>query len=132
MSLQPSIGFFRKRCLKIRSSKFTGEHPCRSVIQWWWWWWSMMMNFFVVWLTNERPLALFPAGAIVRDPHHRESLTCCEQVRTYAEPEFWLGWMKLCSSDNHNTTAPHNKVALQLYWNRTSAWVFSCKFAAYF
>ena len=25
-----------------------------------------------------------------------------------------------------------NKVALQLYWNRTSAWVFSCKFSAYF
>ena len=25
-----------------------------------------------------------------------------------------------------------NKVALQLYWNRFSAWVFSCKFAAYF
>ena len=25
-----------------------------------------------------------------------------------------------------------NEVALQLYWNYTSAWVFSCKFAAYF
>ena len=25
-----------------------------------------------------------------------------------------------------------NRVALQLYWNRTLAWVFSCKFAAYF
>ena len=25
-----------------------------------------------------------------------------------------------------------NKVALQLYWNHTSAWVFSGKFAAYF
>ena len=25
-----------------------------------------------------------------------------------------------------------NKVVLQLYWNRTSAWVFSCKYAAYF
>ena len=25
-----------------------------------------------------------------------------------------------------------NKVAKQLYWNCTSAWVFSCKFAAYF
>ena len=25
-----------------------------------------------------------------------------------------------------------NKVALQLYWNRTSTWVSSCKFAAYF
>ena len=25
-----------------------------------------------------------------------------------------------------------NKVAKQLRWNCTSAWVFSCKFAAYF
>ena len=25
-----------------------------------------------------------------------------------------------------------NKAPLQLYWNHTSAWVFSCKFAAYF
>ena len=25
-----------------------------------------------------------------------------------------------------------NKFATQLYWNRTSAWAFSCKFAAYF
>ena len=25
-----------------------------------------------------------------------------------------------------------NKVAKELYWNRTSAWVFSCKFPAYF
>ena len=35
----------------------------------------MMMMVFVVWLTDERRLALFPAGTIVRDPHHRESLT---------------------------------------------------------
>ena len=34
---------------------------------------------FVVWLTNERRLALFPAGTIVRDPHHRESPTHLEQ-----------------------------------------------------
>ena len=32
-----------------------------------------MMNCFVVWLTDERCLAVFPAGTIVRDPHHRES-----------------------------------------------------------
>ena len=25
-----------------------------------------------------------------------------------------------------------NKVALQLYWNHTSTWLFSCKFAVYF
>ena len=31
--------------------------------------------FFVVWLTNERHLALFPAGTIVRDPRHLESAT---------------------------------------------------------
>ena len=35
--------------------------------------------FFVVWLTDERRLAFFPAGTIVRDPHHRESPTRREQ-----------------------------------------------------
>ena len=25
-----------------------------------------------------------------------------------------------------------NKVGKQLFWNHTSAWMFSCKFAAYF
>ena len=39
--------------------------------QWRWWWWIV----FVVWLTDEWRLALFPAGTIVRDPHHRESPT---------------------------------------------------------
>ena len=39
----------------------------------------MMMNGFVVWLTNEQRLVLFPAGTIIRDPHHRESPTRREQ-----------------------------------------------------
>ena len=43
---------------------------------WWWWWWWIV---FVVWLTDERRLALFSAGTIVRDPHHRESPTRREQ-----------------------------------------------------
>ena len=30
----------------------------------------MMVNCFLVWLTDEKRLALFPAGTIVRDPHH--------------------------------------------------------------
>ena len=38
-------------------------------------WWIV----FVVWLTDERRLALFPAGTIVRDPRHRKSLTRREQ-----------------------------------------------------
>ena len=32
----------------------------------------------------------------------------------------------------NETKCDFNKVAKQLYWNCTSAWVFSCKFAAYF
>ena len=35
--------------------------------------------FFVVWLTDERRLTLFPGDTIVRDPHHRESPTRREQ-----------------------------------------------------
>ena len=31
--------------------------------------------FTVVWLTNERRLALFPAEIIVSDPYHRDSPT---------------------------------------------------------
>ena len=38
-----------------------------------------MMNYFVVWFTDERRLALFLAGAFVRDPHHFESPTRREQ-----------------------------------------------------
>ena len=34
---------------------------------------------FVVWLTDERRLALFSAGTIFRDPHHRQSPTRREQ-----------------------------------------------------
>ena len=33
----------------------------------------MMMNCFLVWLTDERRLALFPSETIVRDPQHRSS-----------------------------------------------------------
>ena len=33
-------------------------------------WWIA----FSVWLTNERRLALFPAGTIVIDPHHEQDL----------------------------------------------------------
>ena len=66
------------------------------------WWWIV----FVVWLTDERRLVLFPAWTIVRDPHHRESPTRRQQDMNCAEPEFRLSWIKLCSDDNHYTTAP--------------------------
>ena len=39
----------------------------------------LLINCFVVWLTNKRRLALFPAETNVSDPHHLESLTRREQ-----------------------------------------------------
>ena len=45
--------------------------------------------FFLVWLTDKKHLALFSVGAIVRDPHHHEALTCHKQDlnlhRTWAQ-----------------------------------------------
>ena len=38
----------------------------------------------MVWLTDERRVALFSAGTIVRDLHHRESLTHYKQDKFYA------------------------------------------------
>ena len=38
-----------------------------------------MMNCFLVWLIDERRLALFPVESIVRNPDHRESPTRREQ-----------------------------------------------------
>ena len=46
--------------------------------------------------------------------------------------------IKRCSQEKvfwRRTPTPKcgfNKVAVQLYWNRTRAWVFSCKYAGYF
>ena len=61
------------------------------------WTWRIVL---VVWLTDERRLALFPAGTTVRDPHHRESLTRRKQdlnlCRTWVQ-----SLMKLHSSNNH-------------------------------
>ena len=58
--------------LTVNSAKnrnFTVVVVCST--RFWWWWWIA----FVVLLTDERCLAFFPAGAIVRDPHHRKSST---------------------------------------------------------
>ena len=84
---------------------------------------------FVVWLTDERRLALSPAGTIVRDPHHRESLSsryALSRVWTCAEPEFRVSWIKLCSSDNHYTTTPQKfySVNYRIIINLNGFWEF--------
>ena len=47
------------------------EIPCNLIIVIM----MLMMNCFLVWLTDEMLFALFPAGTIVRDPHHSKSPT---------------------------------------------------------
>ena len=46
------------------------------------------------------------------------------------EKVFWIYAENL--QENTHSEVRFNKVAMQLYWNYSSAWVFSSKFAAYF
>ena len=56
----------------------------------------------------HKPLGPFSEILTIANLRHATS-----RVWTCAEPEFRLSWMKLCSSDNHYTTAPLNyKVSL--------------------
>ena len=73
------------------------------------WWWIV----FVVWLTDERGLASFPAWTIVRDPHHNDLQHIVSRIWTRTEPEFRLYWMKLCSSDNCYTMVPLDSYSLK-------------------
>ena len=82
-----------------------------------WWRWIV----FVVWLSDERHLALFPAGTIVRDTDHLESLS--SRIWTCAELEARLCWMKLSSSTplHHHTTNHYSMVPQQ--W---SMYILTC------
>ena len=82
--------------LSTKSDKGSVEHSFPDIIKLsvnnvpeWWWCWIV----FVVWLTDERHLALFPAGTIAR-----------------------LSWIKLCNSNNHYTTGFYIFVYIVLYF----------------
>ena len=60
-------------------------------------------------MTEERRSAIFPAGTTARVSHHRKTPTRRKQDLNLGRTrEFRLSWMKLCSSDNHITTAPRH------------------------
>ena len=46
--------------------------------------------------------------------------------------KYLLIWRICCLFDNFDQFKGEVCYSLQLYWNRTSAWVSSCKFASYF
>ena len=66
----------------------------------------MMMMIFVVWLTDEKRLALFPAGTTVRNLHYCESPKFRKQDLNLRRTWVQVSWMNLCSSDNRYTMAP--------------------------
>ena len=75
-------------------------------IRWWWWWWWWWWINFVVWLTDEGRSFISSRGHYQRFWPLRISDKPRARFWTCAEPEFRFWWMKLCSSDNHHTTAP--------------------------
>ena len=84
-------------------------------------------------------LALSSFGRIRKSIWSNKNIVLKLKIRLYrsSHPEVFLE--KRCSENMQQiyrrTPVPKcdfNKVALQLYSNHTSAWVFSCKFAAYF
>ena len=105
-------------------------------------------------VTKFKPLTIITNSSIldiaaVLDPP-LQNLTIANHNITQKEPNKFLevflqkqqsrGFLKKRCSENMKqiyriTPMPEcnfSKVALQLYWNHTSAWVFSYKFAAYF
>ena len=72
-------------------------------------------------------LAIFDLLKDYLDHEHSEAaLQGCSYEKVfwkYTQQTYWRTPMLKCD---------FNKIALQLYWNHTSAWAFSCKFAVYF
>ena len=99
--------FFGKDVLKI-CSKFTVEHPCRSVISI-----KLQSNFIETTLRLGFSWSIHGcSGGVLRKKYSKNMQ---QMYRRTPTPK--------CN---------FNKVAKELYWNYTSAWVFSRKFLAYF
>ena len=61
----------------------------------------------MAWLTEERRLALFPAGTIAGDPHNCKSTTCHEQYLNLRKPFVEqncaiVQWFKTVRKSEHN------------------------------
>ena len=87
-------------CMKknVEFNDFCNICDISNLLWWWWWWWWWWWIVFVIWLFQPGPLSeLFTIANL----QHTAS-----RISTCTEPEFRLCCMKLCSSDNHCTTAP--------------------------
>ena len=74
------------------------------------WWWLWIVS--VVWLTDEKRLALFPAEIIARDPHHRKSPTRGEQDNI-ANGKYWSRFLLIRNLLNVKHHAPYKSMYLK-------------------
>ena len=91
----------------------------------------MMMNCFCGIPNQRKAFSLFPARPISEILTIANLRHAVNKTWIYTEPEFSLFWMKLCSSDNHYTTVPHNVTMSSFELNNNlpniSEWVFLWK-----
>ena len=67
----------------------------------------MMMNCFCG-MVDQQKMSYFQPGPLPEILTIANLWIAASRIWTYAEPEFRVCWMKLCSSDNHYTLAPQN------------------------
>ena len=78
----------------------------------------MMMNCFCGMVDQRKACSLIsswnhPLSEILIMANLRYSVS---RIWTWEEPEFRLRWMKLCSSDNHSSTALHHARQSKVLW----------------
>ena len=92
------------------------------------WNWKMLYNA----LSTK---ASSPRMDIMISKRHQLSSDHCQGQKQPSRGVFIKRFSENMQPSYRRTSMPKcdfNKIALQLYWNHTSAWVFSWKFAAYF
>ena len=100
---------------KVSSWSLKDLYFLSCLFLYWWWWWRTV---FVVWLTNERRLALFPVGTIV------DYLTSSrEQDLNLRRTRVQAGWWKLCSNYNHLQLKCFHRTKLQNSLIREISWL---------
>ena len=92
----------------------------------------MMMNCFCGMVDRRKAFSLISSRNHSQRPSPLQIPDAASRVWTYAEPEFRLSWMMLCSCDNHYTTAPgiivrktkNNKDIHSSTWPWKELWLF--------
>ena len=91
----------------------------------------IVFNFMFIKNGFNRSICYFIFKGMIFFIYWRYNMTFPYWKKVFVDAfDIWARW--LWHSSSHEEVFYWKGVALQLYWNCTSAWVFSCIFAAYF